>query len=119
MNRHARLPGRGRFSQVFKRGSTTSHRLLVLRVLPNGLPESRFGFAVGKAVGKAVVRNRLRRQLREIVRHTPTRPSWDAIFIARAGAVDASFTELAQAAAELLDRARLKAEAPAQLNIEK
>lgn len=82
----------------------------MLKVLPNGLPQSRFGFAVGKAMGKAVMRNRLRRRLREVVRHTATRPSWDAIFIARSGAADASFAELAQAAAQLLDRAGLKAE---------
>ncbi len=110
MKRHARLQGRGRFSQIYREGSTWSHRLLVLKVLPNGLPESRFGFAVGKALGGAVVRNHLRRRLREIVRHTPTRPNWDAIFIARGGTVGATFPELAEAASELLGRAGLKAE---------
>jgi ribonuclease P protein component len=110
MKRHARLQGRGRFSQIYREGSTWSHRLLVLKVLPNGLPESRFGFAVGKALGGAVVRNHLRRRLREIVRHTPICPNRDAIFIARAGAAGAAFSELAEAASELLGRSGLKAE---------
>lgn len=110
MKRHARLQGRGRFSQIYREGSTRSHRLLVLKALPNGLPESRFGFAVGKALGGAVVRNYLRRRLREIVRHIPTRPSWDAIFIARGGTVGATFPELTEAVSDLLGRAGLKAE---------
>jgi ribonuclease P protein component len=110
MKRHARLQGRGRFSQIYREGNTWSHRLLVLKAMPNGLPQSRFGFAVGKALGGAVVRNHLRRRLREIVRHAAIGPGWDAILIARGGAAGATFPELTEAVSELLDRAGLKAE---------
>ena len=108
MKPRARLQGRGRFSQIYRDGRTWSHRLLVLKALPNGMPESCFGFAVGKSLGGAVFRNRLRRRMREIVRRIPVHPGWDAIFIARADAVDASFPELAEAASGLLGRAGLK-----------
>jgi RNase P protein component len=46
--------------------------------------------------------------MREIVCHIQVHPGWDAIFIARADAVNASFVELAEAVSGLLGRAGLK-----------
>jgi ribonuclease P protein component len=75
--------------------------------LPNGLDYSRFGFMVSKRLGNAVTRNKVKRRLREVVRQTPVKPGWDAIFIARRGAEDAKYHTLKQSAQELLRRTRL------------
>ena len=82
----------------------------MVRVLSNGLDHSRFGFLVSKRIGNAVVRNRVRRRLREVVRLTPVKPGWDAIFIARRDINQANFRELKRAAETLLRRTHLVAD---------
>ena len=86
-----------------------ANQLLVIRVLPNGLDRSRFGFLVSKRIGKAIVRNRLRRRLREAVRLAPVKAGWDAVFIVRIGAERAKYQQLKQATDNLLRRTRLLA----------
>jgi ribonuclease P protein component len=71
------------FEAVYERGRSWVGREIVVRVLPNGLETTRYGFAVSRRVGKAVVRNRVKRRLREIVRQTPLRTGWDIVVIAR------------------------------------
>jgi len=78
-----------------------------MRAMPNGLPLSRCGFAVGKKVGNAVVRNRVKRLLREIIRLTPLNPGWDIVLIARSKSATARHAELKQALTEMLDRAKI------------
>jgi ribonuclease P protein component len=58
---------------------------------------ARFGFTVSKKVGGAVVRNRLRRRLRALtgaLNPDQARPGFDYVLIARAAAVDRSFSDL-------------------------
>lgn len=60
---------------------------------------ARFGFTVTKQIGTAVVRNRVRRRLRALVRALPehaVRSGHDYVLIARAGAFDRPFAELAK-----------------------
>ena len=80
---------------------------MVVRVLANGLDHSRFGFLVSKRIGNAVVRNRVKRRLREVVRLTPVKPGWDAVFIARRDINQADFQQLKQATENLLRRTQL------------
>jgi ribonuclease P protein component len=84
-----------------------ANRLLVIRVLPNGMDRSRFGFVVSKRIGGAVVRNKVKRRLREAVRLTPVKAGWDALFIARRGVEQADYQQLKQATENLLRRAHL------------
>jgi ribonuclease P protein component len=105
-SRH-RLTTSKQFSQVHREGLSIANRLLVVRVLANGLDHSRFGFLVSKRIGNAVVRNRVKRRLREVVRLTPVKPGWDAVFIARRDINRADFQELKQAAENLLRRTQL------------
>ena len=105
-SRH-RLTTSKQFSQVHREGLSIANRLLVVRVLANGLDHSRFGFLVSKRIGNAVVRNRVKRRLREVVRLTQVKPGWDAVFIARRDINQADFQQLKQAAENLLRRTQL------------
>jgi len=83
--------------------------LIVLCVLPNDLPRSRFGFSTSKRVGKAVVRNRVRRRLKEVIRlrreDIPT--GWDLVFIARPAIRRATYRQIERAVERVLRRAGL------------
>ncbi len=97
----------GQYALVHSRGKSRAGSLVVMRVLPNGLGISRYGFVVSKRVGKAVVRNRVKRWLREIMRQAPLKPGWDIVFIARPKAAAAGFTNLKNLIMGLLAQARL------------
>lgn len=101
------LTGAKQFALVCEKGSSWATDLLVMRVLPNGLNRSRYGFSVSQRVGKAVTRNRVKRRLREILRITPLLPGWDIVFIVRPPAAGAKYAELKRAVDELLCRAEL------------
>lgn len=107
MQRRFRLTGDKRFSQIHQEGRSAANKFLVVRVLPNGLDYSRFGFMVSKRLGKAVTRNKVKRRLREVVRQAPIKSGWDAVFIARKGAEKATYRNLEQSAHNLLQRTHL------------
>lgn len=111
MKREYRLRGRDRFEEIRRHGKCWTHRLLVLCILPNDLPASRFGFSVSKRVGNAVVRNRVRRRLRESVRlRFPTiAPGWDVVLIARPPIAQAEFRQVETAIERVLVQAGLHA----------
>lgn len=109
MKRYQRLRDGARFRQVREEGRSWAHPLLVLCILSNDLPYSRFGFTASRRVGKAVARNRARRLMREAARlHLQyIEVGWDLVFVARAPIAEASYQEVATACATLLRRARL------------
>ena len=95
------------FELVYDKGDSWVSKAIVIKTLPNGLDLSRYGFTVSRRVGKAVVRNRIKRLLREILRQTPLQPGWDIVFIARAPATKADYTDLGKLVRDLLSRAGL------------
>jgi len=105
MHHKQRLTKRREFATVYRKGRAFAHPLIALRLIPNQLPYSRFGFVVSKAVGKAVVRNLVRRRLREGLRTLPVEPGWDIVVIARPRAAAADFQALRRAVAGLLSQA--------------
>ncbi len=104
-----------RFQEIRRQGRSYTDHMLVLCVLPNGLPYSRHGFSVSRRIGKAVQRNKIRRRLREALRLRMKEilPGWDLVWIARTPIQSAAYSEMDAACARLLRRASLLSELPA------
>jgi ribonuclease P protein component len=110
MRREYRLRRSADFDRVRANRSSWAHPLLVCSRRPRGDPDpTRVGIVVGRRVGKAIVRNRVKRRIREAARllHPRLQPGNDVVFIARPGAADASFEEIARVVELLIGRARL------------
>ncbi len=107
----ARLKKPREFQRVRQEGRSISTGLVALGWAPNGLDCLRCGYTVGKRVGGAVIRNRVKRRLREIMRLSvkagQVAPGYDLVFIARTGAAQATYQELATDVMHLLQRAHL------------
>jgi ribonuclease P protein component len=114
MRRTYRLRASEDFQRVRQKGRTLVHPLLVISVLSNGMPYSRFGFAVGRRLGEAVVRNRIKRRIRESVRVRVQKRlvagGWDVVLIARVPMRVASFHQVDAAIGLMLHRAGLTSE---------
>ena len=109
MKQRYRVRQNQRFQEIRRLGRSYSNELLVLCILPNNLPYSRFGFAVSSRIGNAVTRNRIKRRLREAMRlrMNAIKPGWDLVFIARNPIRSADYHQMDAACARLLRRAHL------------
>jgi len=101
------LTGKAQFGSVYEKGRSWAAREVVIRVLPNGLDDTRYGLTVSRRVGKAVVRNKVKRRLREILRKLRLAPGWDIIVIARNTAATVDYTTLGRSVETLLVKAGL------------
>lgn len=101
------------FQKIRRQGASYTNRLLVICLLQNQLPYSRFGFSISKRIGKAVLRNQIKRRLRESVRlrQDMIEPGWDIVLIARGPIRHADYHQIDAACARLLRRAHLLHEA--------
>ena len=105
MRRERRLKKSEEFAAVRKEGRSWADQVLVLVTRRNGLPVSRFGFAVGRGVGNAVVRNRVKRRLRAVASDSSVAQGWDLVVIARKPAAESSSHALSASLSGLLSRA--------------
>jgi len=85
--KRTRLTRSSDFQRVYRQGSSTASRFLVLHYFaqPVAGGEPRLGLAVSKKLGGAVVRNRVKRLLREAFRECAERlpGDYDYVLIAR------------------------------------
>ncbi len=109
MNRKYRLKSSTDFKRVRRTGKSYAHPLAILIVAPNEYGLSRCGVVASKALGSAVARNRTKRRMRAVIQsYLPALPSgWDMILIARPLFLEAEWSELRKAIADLLRRANL------------
>ena len=115
MRREQRLAKAKEFASVYRKGRAFADRLLVLRLIENGLARNRYGFVVGRGIGKAVVRNKVRRRVREAVRAQGLAGGWDIVIIARRPAAEADYQRLLRSLRRLLEKAGM----PAVSDVEK
>jgi ribonuclease P protein component len=94
------------FDALGRQGTARSGRLLVLRQLRTNGPVTRIGLSTPRRLGGAVERNRVRRRLREIIRrrYAEMEMGWDLLVIARPEAATATYADLREAFAALLER---------------
>jgi ribonuclease P protein component len=104
-----RLRQSAAIQRVRRDGLRWRHPLLILFVMPNGEPASRFAISAGRRLGKAVARNRVKRRLREALRHClpDVQGGYDCLLVARQPAREASHAEIEAALGQLLQRAAL------------
>ena len=92
------ITAHGEIDRLFKQGSRTSHRVLIVLAIetPEARgPEGRVLVVAGKRIGSAVHRNRAKRVLREALRRAGAPwPGLDVALIAREGTGEARPDEL-------------------------
>lgn len=107
MKREQRLRKGAEFDTVYRKGTVIGGPFLVLRVLPNDLGYTRWGFAVGKKIAKrATQRNFNRRRLKAAADQANATVPADIIVTARKEALDATYDELRHALERGLRRAQ-------------
>ena len=92
-----RLTKKKDFDVVFKKGESIKNSFLIVKIVKNGLLNSRFGFIVSKKISnKATVRNTVKRRLRKAVCHQlPTvKKSVDMVIITLAGIEKKEFSQI-------------------------
>ncbi len=109
MKQRYRIRQNERFQEIRRHGRSYGNELLVMCILANQLPYSRFGFSISSRIGGAVLRNLVKRRLREAnrLRLALMEPGWDIVFIAKYPIGRASFQQIDAACARLLRRAHL------------
>ncbi len=103
MQEKYRLKKSGTFQYVYRRGSSTACREMVLLYTKG--KHTKVGFSVGKKIGNAVVRNYAKRRLRECIRpYLAQLKPGNYVIVARRAGVDCSFSHLSKQMLYLLNK---------------
>lgn len=98
------------FSRVYSKGKSCFGSYTAVYYLKNRRANgTRIGITVSKSRGKAVVRNRIKRRMRESLRllYPFMKENYLIVAVARQAAAGATFAQISDELAELLNRASL------------
>jgi len=98
------------FDNVFQNGKSAYFKILGIKAVKNGKPESRFGVIISTKVSKkATNRNRIKRQIREIIRKNLDKieKGYDFIIIVLPQIKEADFTLIKEILISTMLRLRL------------
>ena len=98
------------FSRVYSKGKSCFGRYIAVYYLKDRREGgTRIGITVSKSRGKAVVRNRIKRRMRESLRllYPLMKENYLIVAVARQAAAGATFAQINDELAELLNRAAL------------
>ena len=113
MKRRFRLRRQAEFQSAIAGKRVYSGRALVAYAVPNSGEENRVGVTASRALKSSVERNRARRRLRELARLKLLGPDspltslgirYDVVLIARPAALEVSFADLSEEAAQAVLR---------------
>lgn len=110
MKKAYRIKKEQEFQKVFKEGTSTANRQLVLYVYPKAEQvHFRVGLSVGKKIGNAVKRNRVKRFLRQALLELEAhiRPDVDFLLIARQDIYGKTFAQVKQSVIHVMKLANL------------
>ncbi len=102
-----RLTKKKDFDTVFKEGEGTKNGFLVVKLLANNLPQSRFGIVVSKKISNlATVRNKVKRRIRDaIALQLPSlKKSADVVIVTIPGIQKKEFSELATTVQKIVNK---------------
>lgn len=105
-----RLKKKKDFERVFKKGKGFKEDFLFIKVVPNHLKVSKFGFIVGEKVSrKATLRNKTKRRLRELtrIRLSKIKTGFDVALVAIPGLENKSFEEMENLIDRIFKKAKL------------
>ena len=98
------------FQCVFNKGRVINSDLMSIRVLTNGMENTRVGFIVSKKVSKkAVLRNKIKRIFREVMRGNigKMKGGFDVIVTAKGKIFEAQSEEIDETMKRLLEKSNL------------
>lgn len=106
-----RLQKNRQFDYVYRKGTSTVCKNIVMITAKNNSGNLKVGFSVSKKIGKSVVRNRVKRLMRENFRLLiPTvNHAYNYVFVARAGITESDFAGVKRDLLYLLKKANLLA----------
>lgn len=110
LERKSRLLADKDFARIFAKGKFAGSASVTIKVVPNTLGVSRFGFVVGTKVSKrAVERNKAKRRMREIMRKNMAfvKDGFDVVFVAKKEVLSVEFLVLERTMAQLCHKVGL------------
>lgn len=110
MKKENRIKKRKEFNYIFKNGETFSSKYVTLLTTHSKLNKFKVGFSAGKKVGKANVRNKVKRRIKEAVfkQRENLKPKTNYIFVAKSGSSEASYLEIYNCVALLIEKSSNK-----------